>query len=60
MIVLDVNVLVAAFMTGHPSHVAAQKFLRESLGSEEVAIPDVVWSGCLRTVTNPSIFRPPL
>ena len=59
MIVCDVNVLVAAFITGHPFHRGARTFLQESLEAGDVAIPDVVWSGLLRTVTNPHVMHPP-
>ena len=59
MIVLDVNVLVAAYLTGHDFHAAANKFLNETLNTSEVAVPDVVWSGFVRTVTNPVLAQPP-
>lgn len=59
MIILDVNVLVAAYLTGHQYHDAARAFLDESLKTGEVGIPDVVWSGFIRTVTNPAVVQPP-
>lgn len=59
MIILDVNLLLAAYVTGHPSHQAAQTFIRESLEAGGVAVPDVVWSGLIRTATNPAIAQPP-
>ena len=59
MIVLDVNVLVGAYLTGHPSYDAARKFVRESLEAGGVGVPDVVWSGFIRTVTNPVVSQPP-
>lgn len=58
MIVLDVNVLVAAYVTGHAFHKAAHSFLRDALKTGGVGIPDVVWSGFVRTVTNPAIAQP--
>jgi toxin-antitoxin system PIN domain toxin len=59
MIVPDVNVLVAAFADGHPHHEAARACLRRALAEEGVAIPDVVWSGFARVVTDPAVVDPP-
>ena len=59
MIVLDVNVLVAAYLTGHPSYAAGRTFIREALETGGVGVPDVVWSGFIRTVTNPVVSQPP-
>ncbi|MDR0416247.1 MAG: PIN domain-containing protein [Propionibacteriaceae bacterium] len=59
MIVLDVNVLVAAYLTGHRFHAAARAFLRSALDAGGVAVPDVVWSGFARVVTHPAVVQPP-
>jgi len=59
VIVLDVNVLVAAYLTGHAFHAAARTFLNEALEAGGVGVPDVVWSGFARTVTNPAVAQPP-
>jgi len=59
VIVLDVNVLVAAYLTGHAFHEAARSFLDSSLDVGGVAVPDVVWSGFARVVTNAAIVSPP-
>ena len=59
MIVLDVNVLVAAFVDSHERHEEARAFLRAALARGDVAVPDVVWSGFVRVVTNPIIVDPP-
>ncbi|MCL1841107.1 MAG: PIN domain-containing protein [Propionibacteriaceae bacterium] len=53
MIILDVNILVAAAYTGHSHHARSRCFLEDCLQRGDVAIPDVVWSGLIRTVTNP-------
>lgn len=59
MIVVDVNVLVAAHMAGHPHHSTALRALTAALEADTVIIPDAVWSGFLRIVTNPRIFVQP-
>jgi toxin-antitoxin system PIN domain toxin len=58
VIVLDVNVLVAAYFSGHQRHQEARRFLRDALAAGGVAVPDVVWSGFARIVTNPVVVRP--
>ena len=60
MIVLDVNVLVAAFIVSHSHHDSARRFVQTALqGVGGVGVPDVVWSGLVRTVTNPRVVDPP-
>lgn len=59
MIVIDVNVLVAAHRADHPSHGSARTFLEDALRTETVIVPDAVWSGFLRIVTHPRIFERP-
>ena len=59
MIVVDVNVLVAAAIASHPYHAVARRFLEDALTAGEVAVPDVVWSGFVRTVTNAAVADPP-
>ncbi len=60
MIVLDVNVLIAAFRRDHPHHEAAYPWLATRLGGlDDVIVPDAVWSGFLRIVTHPSAMRQP-
>ena len=58
MIVVDVNVLVAAAWQDHEFHQAAAEFLSRSLEHDEVAVPDVVWSRLIRTATNPRVIQP--
>jgi toxin-antitoxin system PIN domain toxin len=58
VVIVDVNILVAAFASGHAFHDAARKWLTEALDSGGVGAPDVVWSGFMRIVTNPRIVAP--
>lgn len=59
MIVVDVNVLVAAHRGDHPEHDRARTFLQDALASDTVIAPDLVWAGFLRVVTNRRIFPVP-
>ncbi|QIM18944.1 type II toxin-antitoxin system VapC family toxin [Leucobacter coleopterorum] len=60
MIVLDVNVLVAAFREDHSHHTIARPWLLRALEVESaVIVPDLVWVGFLRIVTNRRIFSEP-
>lgn len=59
MIVVDVNVLVAAHLSDHVHHESARTFLTRALAEDTVVVPDAVWSGFLRIVTNPRIFETP-
>jgi toxin-antitoxin system PIN domain toxin len=62
LIVVDVNVLVAAAVSDHPRHEAAHSWLSAELSAAErgVLIPDFVWVGLARIVTNSRIFTAPL
>lgn len=59
MIVVDVNVLVAAHRGDHPEHDRARAFLQGALASDTVIVPDLVWAGFLRIVTNRRVFPVP-
>lgn len=60
MIVADVNVVVAAFREDHPHHEVARAWLERTLtGSQSLIVPDLVWVGFTRIVTNGHIFDPP-
>ncbi len=59
MIVVDVNVLVAAHLSGHVHHRRALAHLTAALERDTVLVPDAVWSGFLRIVTNRRIFAEP-
>lgn len=60
MILVDVNVLVAASVIRHPDHESARRFLVERLSSDEVLVPDAVWSGFVRVATSRRVFEKPL
>ncbi len=59
MIVVDVNVLVAAHLSQHPHHAVAHPYLTRAVTHDTVLVPDVVWSGFLRIATNVRIFERP-
>lgn len=60
MIVLDVNVVLAAFRQDHPHHEQARPWLERALTDHAgVLIPDAVWVGFVRLVTNSHIFEVP-
>lgn len=60
MIVVDVNVLLAAHLAEHVHHDRALRWLTDALSRpDEVVIPDLVWVGFLRIATNRRIFQVP-
>ncbi len=60
MIVLDVDVLLAAFRADHPHHAIAHPWLSDVLGGyDDIVVPDPVWVGFLRVVTHPSALNVP-
>lgn len=60
MIVLDVNVLLAAFRADHAHHVPTRSWLTATLeAGTGILVPDFVWVGFLRLVTNAHIFEVP-
>jgi toxin-antitoxin system PIN domain toxin len=60
MILLDVNVLVAAHREDAPSHTEIRSWLEDRVSSESAfALSDLVLSGFLRVVTHPRVFDPP-
>lgn len=60
MIVLDVNVLVAAFRQDHPHHSVARPWLIAALEADQpIVVPDSVWVGFVRVVTHPTVFAQP-
>lgn len=60
MIVIDVNVLLAAFRQDHQQHDRARPWLERVLSDgEEIVIPDAVWIGFVRIATNRAIFEVP-
>jgi toxin-antitoxin system PIN domain toxin len=59
MLMLDVNVLVYAHRRDMPDHAALRQWLEKTInGPTGYGVPDLVFSGFLRIVTHPRIFRP--
>jgi uncharacterized protein len=60
VIVVDVNVLLAAFRADHVHHVRARPWLERTLkAGVRIIVPDLVWVGFLRLATNSHIFAVP-
>ena len=60
MIVVDVNVLLAAFRADHVHHEMARPWLELALaGGDSIVVPDLSWVGFVRLVTNTHIFEVP-
>lgn len=60
MILLDVNVVLAAHRADHPHHdVVRPWFERLTDGDDQFAVPDVVWASFVRIATNRRIFEVP-
>jgi uncharacterized protein len=60
VIVLDVNVLLASFRADHVHHPVARPWLERALAAGGgVLIPDLVWVGFVRLVTNSHVFAVP-
>ena len=60
MIVPDVNVLVHLYRPQDPKHVVAQQWWQGIRGQgEQLTVPDLVWVGFVRVVTNRRIFTIP-
>ena len=60
MILVDVNVLVAAHRPENPDHARLRSWLESELASERMyGMSELVLSGFLRVVTHPQIFREP-
>lgn len=60
MIVLDVNVLLAAFRADHVHHPIVRPWFDDAFATHsDIVVPDFVWVGFLRLVTNTHIFEVP-
>ena len=60
MILLDVNVVLAAHRTDHPHHDVARPWLdRLAAGAESFGVPSSVWASFLRITTSRRIFVVP-
>lgn len=61
MIVVDVNVLVAALHTGAAEHELTRVWSEAAVRDPEpLAVTDAVLTGTLRVVTHPRVFDPPV
>lgn len=57
MIVLDVDILVAASRADHSHHTRVRPWLEDAFErSTPFGVPDVVWVGFVRICTNPRVF----
>lgn len=60
MIVLEANVLLAAYRADHTHHPRARAWLEAALSSgQPILVPDFAWVGFVRLVTNTHIFEVP-
>jgi len=60
VIVLDVNVVLAAFRADHVHHPIVRPWFEQTLATgADIVVPDFVWVGFLRLVTNTHIFEVP-
>lgn len=60
MILLDVNVVLAAHRADHPQHEAVRPWFDEVLARQlEISVPDEVWASFVRVATNRRIFSVP-
>ncbi|CAN5187796.1 type II toxin-antitoxin system VapC family toxin [soil metagenome] len=60
MLVLDVNVVVAAHRADHPHHAIVRPWFDSLVGEErDFGVPDLVWASFLRLTTNRRIFTEP-
>ena len=60
MLLLDVNVVVAAYREDLPQHELVSGWLDELVKQREpFTVPPVVWASFIRLVTNVRIFDPP-
>ncbi len=60
MILLDVNVLIAAHRSDHPHHEVVRPWFDRAMGaSEAFTVPDIVSVGFVRIVTNRRVVAAP-
>jgi uncharacterized protein len=60
VILLDVNILIAAHRVDHSHHAAVTPWFQVLTGGDEAfTVPDVVWASFVRITTNRRIFRIP-
>jgi uncharacterized protein len=59
-LLLDVNVVLAAFREDHPHHRCVRPWFEDATGDAAgFAVPSTVWASFLRVVTHPRVFDPP-
>ena len=60
MLLLDVNVVLAAHRADHPRHTEMRPWFDQlAAGTEPFSVPTVVWASFLRLATNRRIFSVP-
>jgi len=60
LIILDVNVVVAAHRADHPHHALVRPWFDELMaGDDRFGVPDGVWASFVRISTNRRIFEVP-
>lgn len=60
MLLLDVNIVLAAHRDDHPHHTAIRAWFDRLLASEApFTVPTIVWTSFLRLATNRRIFEVP-
>lgn len=60
MLVLDANVVVALFRPEHTHHDVARRWWLETMAAGAAfTVPDIVWAGVTRLLTNPRVFEVP-
>ena len=60
MILLDVNVTLAAHRADHPHHDVVRPWFDElTTSDEQFSVPDVVWTSFVRIATNTRVFEVP-
>jgi predicted nucleic acid-binding protein len=60
VLLLDVNVVLAAHRDDLPQHAAMRRWLDDVIvAAEPFTVPTVVWASFLRLATNRRIFDPP-
>lgn len=60
VLVLDTNVVVALFRPEHAHHEVARRWwLKTMAAGESFTVPDLVWAGVTRLLTNSRVFDVP-
>ena len=60
MILLDVNILVAAHRTDAEGHAEVKAWLESEMQQPAgIGVSELALSGCMRVITHPKIFRSP-